>query len=269
MILGLTIELTVPLPAHRHGAHELIISGSDSGELVVGTARFDFRPGQTLFVDGNREHRIDVPKDRAAVSHMICFDDTWARHHLASDVVDLLGTLGRSERHGSEVDASTARENLALWERLHAELERGDAYGQVVVAGLLSQLLVNHYRGGHSGSQKPSIDPRIQASIDWMRENLEQPIDLEAMARRARMSRASFSKYFRAATGMSMVKFLTTARLERAARQLVRDDQSIAEVAYGCGFRNLGHFHETFKRELRLTPAQYRSMAREQGAQSV
>jgi len=269
MILGLSVQLTASLPRHRHDAHEFIISGCDGGELLIGDTRFGMQTGQTLFVDGGREHGFDVSQDRPTTSHMVCFDDAWARRHLADDVLHLLDAMGRAACHGSEVDGSTAQENLALWERMHAELDKGDAYSHAMVAGLLSQLLVHHYRGGHSGSDKPSIDPRIQASVDWMRENLEHAIDLETMARRARMSRASFSKYFRAGTGTSMVKFLTTARLEQAARMLVRDDQSIAEVAYGCGFHNLGHFHETFKRELRMTPAQYRCMAREQGARSA
>lgn len=266
MILGLSLELTTSLPAHRHDAHELIIGGSDTGELEIGETRFAFQTGQTLFVDGNREHAIHVTRDRPAVSHLLCFDDSWARHHLGDDIVQLLHSLRRAQCHGSEVDAKTAAQNLELWHRMNTELGQGAAYGHAVVAGLLSQLLVNHYRGGRTGKQRRPADPRIQASVDWMRENLEQPIDLESMARRARMSRASFSKYFRTATGMSMVKFLTTARLEQAARLLVRDGQNVAEVAYSCGFRNLGHFHETFKRELHMTPAQYRTMARAQGA---
>lgn len=269
MILGLSVQLEAPLPRHSHNAHELIVSGGDGGELVVGDTHFGFRTGQTVFVDSGREHAIHVSESRPTQSHVICFDDSWARRHLAGDVVDLLDTLGRAQCHGSEVDATTAGENIVLWQRMEAELSKGDAYGHAVVAGLLSQLLVHHYRGGHSGGDKPSVDPRIQASVDWMRDNLDKAIDLETMAKRARMSRASFSKYFRASTGTSMVKFLTTARLERAARMLVRDDESVAGVAYGCGFRNLGHFHETFKRELRMTPAQYRSMAREQGARSA
>jgi AraC-like DNA-binding protein len=86
-----------------------------------------------------------------------------------------------------------------------------------------------------------------------------EPLDVEAMARAAGLSRAHFSREFRCAFGESPHAYLLTRRLERAAALLRTTDRSVAEVCLAVGLQGIGSFTTSFKRTYGLTPTAYRA----------
>jgi AraC-like DNA-binding protein len=86
-----------------------------------------------------------------------------------------------------------------------------------------------------------------------------EPLDVEAMARAAGLSRAHFSREFRRAFGESPHAYLLTRRLERAAALLRTTDRSVAEICLAVGLQGLGSFTTSFKRAYGQTPSAYRA----------
>jgi AraC-like DNA-binding protein len=86
-----------------------------------------------------------------------------------------------------------------------------------------------------------------------------EEIDVAAMARAAGLSRAHFSRAFRAAFGQPPNVYLLTRRLERAATLLRRTDRSVADVCVTVGLSSVGSFTTSFKRMYGLTPTAYRA----------
>jgi AraC-like DNA-binding protein len=85
------------------------------------------------------------------------------------------------------------------------------------------------------------------------------PIGVEDMARAAGLSRAHFSRAFKAAFGESPRAYLLTRRLERAAALLRTTDRSIADVCLSVGLQSLGSFTTSFTRMFGTSPAAYRA----------
>jgi AraC-like DNA-binding protein len=85
-----------------------------------------------------------------------------------------------------------------------------------------------------------------------------EPLGVDDMARAAGLSRAHFSREFRAAFGESPHTYLQTRRMERAAALLRNTDRSVAEICFSVGLRSVGSFTTTFKRTYRLSPPAYR-----------
>lgn len=79
------------------------------------------------------------------------------------------------------------------------------------------------------------------------------------LARAARLSRAHFSREFRAAFGESPHSYLLTRRLERAAALLRSTDRSIADICLSVGLQSLGSFTSSFTRTYGKSPAAYRA----------
>ena len=85
------------------------------------------------------------------------------------------------------------------------------------------------------------------------------PIGVEDMARAAGLSRAHFSRAFKAAFGESPRAYLLTRRLERAAALLRTTDRAIADVCLSVGLQSLGSFTTSFTRMFGISPAAYRA----------
>jgi AraC-like DNA-binding protein len=85
-----------------------------------------------------------------------------------------------------------------------------------------------------------------------------EPLSVAEMAAAAGLSRAHFSREFRAAFGVSPHAYLLTRRLERAAALLRNTDHSVAEVCMEVGLQSVGSFTTSFKRAYGATPTAYR-----------
>jgi AraC-like DNA-binding protein len=85
-----------------------------------------------------------------------------------------------------------------------------------------------------------------------------EPLGVDDMARAAGLSRAHFSREFRAAFGESPHAYLLTRRLERAAALLRSTDRSVAEICFDVGLRSVGSFTTSFTRTFGTSPLAYR-----------
>jgi AraC-like DNA-binding protein len=84
-------------------------------------------------------------------------------------------------------------------------------------------------------------------------------VGVEQMAEAAGLSRAHFSREFRAAFGESPHTYLLTRRMERAAALLRTTDRSVADVCFSVGLQSVGSFTTSFKRTYGVTPTAYRA----------
>ncbi len=86
-----------------------------------------------------------------------------------------------------------------------------------------------------------------------------EPLDLDALAGAAGLSRAHFSRQFRRAFGESPHAYLLTRRLERAAALLRSTDRSIADICFSVGLQSIGSFTTSFTRTFGISPSAYRA----------
>jgi AraC-like DNA-binding protein len=86
-----------------------------------------------------------------------------------------------------------------------------------------------------------------------------KPIGVDEMAAAAGLSRAHFSREFKAAFGESPRAYLLTRRLERAAALLRTTDRSVAEICLDVGLTSVGSFTTSFRRMFDKTPTEYRA----------
>ena len=84
-------------------------------------------------------------------------------------------------------------------------------------------------------------------------------LDVDDLARAAGLSRAHFSRAFRAAFGEPPRHQIAVRRLERAASLLRHTDRSVADVCATVGLSSVGSFTSSFKRGYGVTPTAYRA----------
>lgn len=99
---------------------------------------------------------------------------------------------------------------------------------------------------------------RVERTIEYLNQNFHKTIKLNEVAKLSNMTEAAFSRFFKTKTGMTFIDCLNEIRLGNASRMLIDTSQSVAEVAYHCGFNNISNFNRIFKKKKGTTPKDFR-----------
>jgi AraC family transcriptional regulator len=108
-----------------------------------------------------------------------------------------------------------------------------------------------HRRGGLS----PAALRRVQLFVE---SNLERPLHMADLARRAGLSEFHFARAFRTSMGMTPRSFLEQQRIARARTLIENTDRTLADIALATGFGTQSHLTTAFRRAVGFTPAVYR-----------
>lgn len=94
---------------------------------------------------------------------------------------------------------------------------------------------------------------------DLIDARYRDPLDVQALAKAARLSPAHFSREFRRTFGETPHQYLLTRRLERAAALLRSTDRSVADICFTVGLSSVGSFTTSFGRTYGMAPMAYRA----------
>ena len=97
---------------------------------------------------------------------------------------------------------------------------------------------------------------RIAPVLDYVRGNLDRPLDVEELARVVHFSPYHFHRVFTSVMGETVGVHVRRVRLERAV-QLMRGTpgDSLGRIALRAGFGSASDFSRTFRRHFGLTPS--------------
>jgi AraC-like DNA-binding protein len=100
---------------------------------------------------------------------------------------------------------------------------------------------------------------RLKRVLDFVDENLADPIGLTDMAAVAELSPYHFGRVFKHATGKSPYQHLIYCRIVRSQILLAGTERSIMDIATACGFPTQAHFSTAFSRQTGMSPSRYRT----------
>ncbi len=98
----------------------------------------------------------------------------------------------------------------------------------------------------------------ISKAVGHLRQNYHQDIAITELARIAGLSLRQLQRKFKASFGVGPQQFLIKTRLLAACRALRETDDTLAEVAFACGFADQSAFARHFRHYFALTPSQFR-----------
>lgn len=101
-------------------------------------------------------------------------------------------------------------------------------------------------------------DSVIAQSQEWIASNYDHASPVAAMTEMSGLSERSFKRRFAKATGMTPIEYVQTMRLEEAKQILETTDTPVEAIANEVGYEDPSYFGRLFKRNVGLTPAQYR-----------
>lgn len=143
-------------------------------------------------------------------------------------------------------------------------LLRSEAGAEVANHAARMLVLAPHRSGGQAQFIECAVPPlqprseRMAQLLDGVRADLSQTPALDALAAQLHMSRRTFSRQFRAATGMALGPWLQQQRLALAQQLLEATDAPLESVAAQCGLGSAQNLRLQFRKVLGLAPQAWR-----------
>ncbi len=97
----------------------------------------------------------------------------------------------------------------------------------------------------------------MRRALAYIHDNMSEPMRVEDIAAAAGLNVRSLQLGFKAAYGVSPMRYLRDVRLDAARYLLARrqERESVTEVAYSVGFSHLGRFSQAFRDRFGVSPS--------------
>lgn len=137
----------------------------------------------------------------------------------------------------------------------------------------LEQVLIVAFLSAHrhnfsellEGTTKEAAPRAVRLAEEYIEASWNRAITIEELAAQTNTSVRSLYAAFKKARGYSAMTFAKSVRLRRARQMLLEAGprNSVSEVAYKCGFGNLGHFANDFRKMFGELPSEVLARTRQ------
>ena len=139
-------------------------------------------------------------------------------------------------------------------------------YSDGLYIDTIAQMMAVHLARTHSSRSrpvrllpaKPLAGWKMRRVIEFIEDNLEGDLSLQAMAAEVDISPLYLARAFKAAVGQSPHQYVLGRRIERAKELLRNTDLPVVDVALASGFSSQSHLSHWFIRQVGVSPAVYR-----------
>lgn len=126
-----------------------------------------------------------------------------------------------------------------------------------IVLEILIMLRLNHTSSVTANRIKSHSYERVKNAIKIIRQEYNNKLTLEYIAKQVYTDKFTLSKEFKKLTQMTVVEYVNNYRTKKAA-ELIKDGMTVNEAARKCGFNNMSFFTKTFKSYMGALPSKYK-----------
>lgn len=233
----------------------LILRGSKS--MTIGDRTLHYDPA-SYFVMSIDLPAVGAVHPDAADQPYLAVSLTIDRHIVAAMLADIPGT-DCARTPGAFSVASVTPELLDAWVRMLRLVDR-PADITMLAPVYEREILYRVLQGPHGWMLRDIAMPdtalsRVRLAIQWIRNNFQRPLRVEALAEIAAMSASAFHRHFKAVTAMSPIQFQKRIRLLQARTMMIAGAQSAAAVAFEVGYESASQFSREYTRFFGRPPA--------------
>jgi len=249
---------------HWHPEIEIVYVKSGAFSITINNENFLAQP-ETIFVINTGELHSMAENDGQTVFYSVVFYpellDFDNKNPFQRSFLDPLknGSLSLTNKLDSESSCYSSVKKQ--FERI-IEAENKPYFAAVQTVALYEILIALLESGEVTSSlennQKAQKNDVIKKVISYIDENLAEKITLSDLANCANMSEKYFCSFFKKGAGCSPIEYINRVRVERACELMVRHNMSVTDAAFETGFESLSYFIRRFKKQMGLSPSEYK-----------
>lgn len=249
-------------PFHHHPEIELTLITAGHGQRFVGNVVEPFHAGDVALLGPNLPHawfsEARCRKSEAIVLQFL--PDVLGGGVLASPEMERVRSLLKLADGGVVVTGTMAE---ALHRGFASFPDLTPSRRLTLLLDLLDEVAAS---SDHRALKAESPDEivsaidrkRLDEVLRYVHANHQRELTLTETAKVAGLGPESFSRFFRRLTGRTFIETLIQIRLASAMARLAETTDTIAAVAYECGFEDLSNFNRQFRRRYGITPSEAR-----------
>jgi transcriptional regulator GlxA family with amidase domain len=144
-----------------------------------------------------------------------------------------------------------------------------------VLMPLIKREIVYRLLMGEQGSRlrylavQGGYTSRIVQAVAQIRQNFDQPLHIEDLARELGMSVSGLEHQFKAATAMSPIQYQKQLRLQEARRLMLGNEVDAASAGFRVGFYDPSHFNREYKSLFGVPPMRDMQQLRDEAAENA
>jgi len=145
----------------------------------------------------------------------------------------------------------------------------------LVLMPLITREIIYRLLAGEQGARLRHLatlggyTPDIARAVERLRQDFDQPLRIEQIARELGMSVSGFHHHFKAVTAMSPLQFQKRLRLQEARRLMLGEDLEAASAATRVGYYDAAHFSREYKSLFGVPPVRDIQRLRAEALQSA
>jgi len=223
-----------------------------AGSVDLGRHRQPFQPGQVTVTPPDTELVWRFPAHAPHHYALVAFPDGSDRDRVGVPVLSDLGGATEAQREAGRMEgamavfASDPQRACAwawdlLWRLVPAQRSSSSGGGRITAAGV-------------PGASGGTVPPAMQIVLTMIDLEMERPLSLLGLARRAGVGPNQLLRLFNAHCGRSVMAYVRRRRAERA-RHLLRDTGlPMADIAHAVGAPDLQAFNKLIRRAWGVSP---------------
>lgn len=256
---------------HRHDFFEIIFVMTGKCSQNIGLKRYNFAEGDLVFIAPGVFHTMEVFDEETAVLNILLrkstFDQMFAPVMKQENLMGQFFSEGlyntkRVEYLAFHLADRDLIDKQLLFLRIYREHLFHDAYSDQIMVGMLTAIFSNTMRDYQDTMESSYLELTSQTSdnflvLSYIQNHLAE-VSLSDVADHFGFSVSYCSKLIKATTGQGFNGWKRTLRMRQAEHMLLNTKKSVEDIAETLGYMNLETFIRTFKKEIHLTPSQYR-----------
>ena len=226
--------------------------------LYVKSGKLHYTIGEDEFVCGENNIIIYRPYEPQFYTYYLKYNlDIYWIHFTGKDVDEWLTHIGLDGRRQFAVKES--KNYAKLFDVIISELQR-KLPNYVEIANLeFKELLYLFSRGIYQMNlKKTNLSKEVTDTISYFNKNYKEPFIAEKYAATLNMSVSWLRKLFKQQVGISLNKYLTNLRINKA-KALMCSDLQIGDISEMVGFQDQLYFSRVFKQSTGLSPREYKN----------
>ncbi len=241
---------------HFHDHYEFLLPLTSPGNIFVNDQVYPLERGTLYLIGENTLHRTMATGSHA---RYILHISRKTLSELSTPQTDFI-QLTRDSFRRANLDSEQMTETIELFQALERNKNDGsfgsDIHQTVALLKLLLKIspMLNASTAGESIRNKDFL--RVAPILDYIRDNLSEPLTLDQIAGKFFISKHYLCRIFKSATGFSVMEYIIYSRILRA-RQLLQEGISVQQAGEMSGFSDNSHFIRTFGHLTGTSPGRY------------
>lgn len=245
---------------HRHNYFELLLFEKGGGIHEVDFIEYTINVHSAHFVSPSQVHKLMA---KTAKGYVLCFTEEFMYLRKKEN---FLSTFPFYNFHSFiphlDLGKSIFTELYSLVESLYAEFKKGSAASMEIIFSFLTIILVKigQCHSEKSGSVVPNFSkhPQIIAFKAMLEKNYTEQWNVQEYADKLNISPNHLNALCKKETGETAIHLIHERLLLEARRLLYSTDLNIKQIAAELNYTDVSYFNRFFKKQLGLTPLDYR-----------